>query len=444
MGRQDAIFFCIFVVVFPIAFLLLAVFYSESPFFGPAAVLSSAIACVLTLFHLTALLRATKPGGLWAAMIVLMVPVYSLLCWMTMLLEDFEVWFDVFKSLYESFTLFCFLMLLNSQRGSPRSSGKDENPTRFWSVMQFVFFNVAAAYVIFKEPNLSPVATMLLLAMTLVSCSFALASVVALHHEHETGLWRDSCKFWCIKGLISTLFNQHMFLTYGLNQTGLVDHPIPISVERVLICFELLPLALAHSWAYRADDFKESPQSDEEVAPFCQDGRDGEATTAYGAASSPHEVHEARSSVDGLFGVAFLGTYSGLLVAMYLSVLKTAQADEAAASQSKKCHWYYWFRYLDHCSPNYYRTEQWLQQQAVLNHAIRMCVMSVFGVLFAMSFIYVLFKSRCVHLSTGTQEFLMKLSTRFLCVFLFCVVVPMGWTAMHAMDEAQASMTVDQ
>lgn len=430
--QQDLVLILFFAVLLPLAFTIPIVAFCESPRLRPASVLASALACVATAWHLVDLLRATKPAALWAAMIVLTVPVYALLCWMTMLLEDFEVWYEVYKSLYESFVLFCFLMLLDVTRRGDKSA--NERP--FWLVMQYVLFNLAAAFVFFRQTNPSGLLSAFFLVGACISCSIALAAVFALHHEYDTGLLRDSCKFWCIKGLVGALFNQHLLLGYGLQLFPGLSNAVPPGLERVIVCFELLPLALAHCWAYHADEFSDLCPAPTIEAGDCSGRRFGYGSTRASSQLPQEEKEQAEPAqekhLDGTFAVAFLGIYSGLLVFTYTSVLKTAEVAARADDQASKCKWYYWFRYGDHCSPAYYRTEAWLDAQRERNHTIRAYLLAAFGLLFAASGAYVLVKKHVIRLHADTEAVLIKVATRFLIAFLLLVSVPLAWIATQA------------
>lgn len=372
----DACFLLLFSVVLPAFLVMLTVVATWILPLQPVAVVCATVACAMTAHQFARLRNVSGAGALWAVFILLLIPVLALLCWMTMMLEDFSQYFDMFKALYESFTFFCFLMLLNDRRNIGASGGAE-----FWSVFQYVIVNAIFACIAFATPP-SAIVDKALYIIAFISCSIALVAVASLHHAVAQTI-SNECKFWSIKGLFSVLFNQHLLLVFL--PSGLLPESLSVAeLERALICLELLPLAVAHRWAYPVEEFG----SDEEGLIT--------AEPTYGAAELAVPQHQSKGlkvvNMDDAFGVGFLTVFCSLLLATYTWQVGTAQTEKVAYMQQDQCHWYYWLWYWDRCSPQYYHMEAWLKHSAVVNAYVRLCILLFFVTLLVPALGYTLLK----------------------------------------------------
>jgi hypothetical protein len=241
---------------------------------------------------------------LYICRILGMVPVYSLSSWMSLLLPDKALYFDLVRDSYEAYTLYSFVALLINVAGGERSLAyllelKAPLPhpwpmswflppetlgARFLkkvrlAMLQFVFLKpltaaVAVAlnrrgwYVQPKSPDALPFwfyGYPYIWLVVNLSVSLALYWMVMLYLATEDLLqaFRPLPKFLCVKAVIFFSWWQGVVLGLLVQSHWLTDvgdftsDSVATGIQDLLICLEMFVAAIIHHYVFSWRDFED-------------------------------------------------------------------------------------------------------------------------------------------------------------------------------------------
>ncbi|KAK4531062.1 hypothetical protein CCYA_CCYA06G1919 [Cyanidiococcus yangmingshanensis] len=241
---------------------------------------------------------------LYICRILGMVPVYSLSSWLSLLLPDKALYFDLVRDSYEAYTLYSFVALLINVAGGERSlayllelkpplphpwpMGWFRRPeplgARFLkkvrlAMLQFVFLKpltaaVAVAlnrhgwYVQPKSPDARPIwfyGYPYIWIVVNLSVSLALYWMVMLYLATEDLLqaFRPLPKFLCVKAVIFFSWWQGVVLGLLVQWHWLTDvgdfssDSVATGIQDLLICSEMFLAAIIHHYVFSSRDFED-------------------------------------------------------------------------------------------------------------------------------------------------------------------------------------------
>ncbi|OCH91768.1 DUF300-domain-containing protein [Obba rivulosa] len=249
---------------------------------------------------------------------MLMVPLYAISSFISLLSLQAAFFIDVVRDIYEAFVIYCFFNLLIGYLGGERSllillHGRPPKypvfPTNlFWREVDpsdpytFLFLKRGIIQYVQIKPILALVTVILKLAgkynegdlransgYLYVSVIYNISICLALYclavfwmcvHE-DLKPFRPMPKFLCVKGILFFSFWQSIFISI-LVAAGVIDRlgpytdreHISLGLSDMLICFEMPMFALAHMYAFAPRDFEDSSVAFVARMPFWYAFRD--------------------------------------------------------------------------------------------------------------------------------------------------------------------------
>jgi hypothetical protein len=294
--------------------------------------------------------------------VLLMIPIYATLSWFSLLVPTMRFFFDTIRDTYESFVLYMFFSLLIAYCGgegqllkalhSKRYMGVHPAPlcylplypldTDFYLrckrwVLQYALIKPLSSFIamithplgIYDETNfnLNNVYTYTCLFTNLSVCwSLYYLVLFELETEKELRYCKAGLKFVCIKSIIFFSFWQSvaisLLISWNFIYTGSdpsTSELVSLTLQDLLMCFELLPVALMHHCAFGRDKLDDE-MSAEPV--FTNDG--GKKNT-----SSAKNLDEALSLQD-----VFQDTFATIFFRRGKLVDRENEDDEEAEEQA--------------------------------------------------------------------------------------------------------------
>ncbi|KAF4302488.1 hypothetical protein GTA08_BOTSDO10101 [Botryosphaeria dothidea] len=231
--------------------------------------------------------------------ILLMVPIFSVASWASLVSLKVAFWIDPFRDVYEAFTIYTFFQLLINFIGGERAliilmHGRPPVP-HLWplnyvlpkvdisdphtflaikrGILQYTWVKpmLAIATIIMKATGTYQEGyigvtsgyfwSSLIYNVSITVCLYALAMFwVCMSHDLQP--FRPMPKFLCIKGIIFASYWQGFFLSI-LVWLGAIPDDVPgytpdnlaASIQDALICFEMPFFAMAHWYAFSWHDY---------------------------------------------------------------------------------------------------------------------------------------------------------------------------------------------
>jgi len=239
--------------------------------------------------------------------IILMVPIYSLNCWLSLMFPPISLYLDTFRKIYEAFVLNQFFVYLTTYLGGDpekgdftqiemklhkREGGRQQHIfpmccLQTWSedsfvggcrtgINAYVFCRVVTSLVqivlqplgLYRQGDLSLASPFLWFTITnnLVSC-WAIYCVVLFYLalERELRPINPLAKILCVKAVVFFSWWQSVVLVIVEDAGLLEDHSawtqydegeIAIGIQDFFICIEMLFVALVHTWAFSYKEFR--------------------------------------------------------------------------------------------------------------------------------------------------------------------------------------------
>ncbi|KAI8388828.1 organic solute transporter Ostalpha-domain-containing protein [Radiomyces spectabilis] len=226
--------------------------------------------------------------------ILWMVPIYGVSTFISLVSLDAAFYVDTFRDIYEAFVIYAFFNLLLNKLGGERSlinmlhrrpPSKNVFPGTLYSsdihlgdpytflfvkraILQFVYIKPVLALITmlmkaigyYDENNLSFTSSYLYLTFFYnISVCLSLWSLMVFFHATGEDLvkFRPLAKCLCVKSIIFFSFWQSVLVAF-LVHLGVIDgkhQHTAVAIQDFLICLELVPFAIAHSYAFSYKDY---------------------------------------------------------------------------------------------------------------------------------------------------------------------------------------------
>ncbi|RUS16620.1 organic solute transporter Ostalpha-domain-containing protein [Endogone sp. FLAS-F59071] len=228
--------------------------------------------------------------------ILWMVPIYGISCVISLVSLSAAFYVDTFRDIYEAFVIYAFFTLLLDRLGGERalltmlhSRPPSHNffPGTLWSrdifvgdPYTFLFVKRGILQFVYVKPVLA-IMTMLLKATGnyhdgLISWTSGWAWVTFIYNlsvclslwclvvffyatKNDLREFRPLPKFLSVKAVIFFSFWQSLliaiFVSAGLIPTNESSENLAVAIQDLLICLELIPFAVAHSYSFSYEDY---------------------------------------------------------------------------------------------------------------------------------------------------------------------------------------------
>ncbi|PIA19045.1 DUF300-domain-containing protein [Coemansia reversa NRRL 1564] len=234
----------------------------------------------------------------WVVRIIVMVPVYALTAWATLVSVDSAYYLDAVRDIYEAFVIYCFVSLLISYYGGERAfllAMRDQDPTPlFWPASlvrreldlsdpyDYLFLKRGILQYVVVKPILAA-ATMLMKSLGAyhdgnwaitdgylwtqlvynASVSLSLYCLIFFYMATRESLaqWHPLPKFLCVKAIVFFSYWQGLGISI-LVGLGLIHDTPTLTADHIatflqswLICLEMIGGALGHCYSFSHLDY---------------------------------------------------------------------------------------------------------------------------------------------------------------------------------------------
>jgi len=242
-------------------------------------IVASAVSIYNVYLHLK---NYTEPRfQLWIVRILLIVPLYGLVSWLSMKLHDEALYFETIRDIYEAFVIYCFLALILEYVGGEDKcmNSFNEKPTmahpfplcwlprlrlnvlflRFCKqgTLQFVIIKPVMAIIslIMVSRNLydDDAYQGFLLTIYNISYSVALYALLLFYLAIKDDVKEYNCvwKFFSVKTIVFATYWQNLMILW-MN----VDHETGMQWNDFVLCCEMLFFALLHYRYFQWQEFE--------------------------------------------------------------------------------------------------------------------------------------------------------------------------------------------
>ncbi|RHY32893.1 hypothetical protein DYB32_002135 [Aphanomyces invadans] len=167
-------------------------------------------------------------GILW------MVPIYATTSWLSLRFKDWSLFLDMFRDCYEAYVIYLFLALMVAYLGD----GSDDRVVRVWYLYLSLIINASVTYAFYY----------------LVLFYLALGTHLKPYNPVP--------KFLCVKAVLFLSYWQSVVLAFLsrfeiIHQLGSwTTDDVTNGIQNVLICFEMMVIAVVHTYAFPFESFK--------------------------------------------------------------------------------------------------------------------------------------------------------------------------------------------
>jgi len=242
-------------------------------------IIASAVSIYNFYLHLK---NYTKPRfQLWILRILIIVPLYGLVSWLSMKLQDEALYFEVLRDIYEAFVIYCFLALILEYVG-----GEDNCINRFnekpdlahpfplcclprlrlnvlflrfckQGTLQFVIIKPVMAFIslimVSRDLYDNSAYQWFLLTIYNISYTLALYALFLFYLSIRDDVREYNCmwKFFSVKTIVFATYWQNL-LILAMN----VDEETGAQWNDFVLCCEMLPFAFLHYRYFPWQEFK--------------------------------------------------------------------------------------------------------------------------------------------------------------------------------------------
>ncbi|KAI9308542.1 organic solute transporter Ostalpha-domain-containing protein, partial [Cunninghamella echinulata] len=226
--------------------------------------------------------------------ILWMVPIYGISTFISLISLNTAFYVDTFRDIYEAFVIYAFFNLLLNKLGGERaliimlhSRPPSENffPGTLWSreiyvgdpytflfvkrgILQFIYVKPLLAIVtmvlkatgIYKEGEISWSSSYLYITFIYnLSVCLSLWCLMVFFYATKKDLigFRPLPKFLCVKAIIFFSFWQSVIIALLVSFGVIKDdgEHLSVAIQDFLVCIEMVPFAIAHSFAFSYEDY---------------------------------------------------------------------------------------------------------------------------------------------------------------------------------------------